>query len=110
MILKDKFIDLLTSCDAIITKTGYGTLVEAVASQTPVICIERGNWPEEPALFDWVKREGYLQALSMRDFELGYFANQVVKALVTEWLKTPVTCNGAEVAAEIIATNLTSQL
>jgi len=96
------FIDLLSSCDAIITKTGYGTLVEAVASQAPVICVERGNWPEEPALFDWAGREGYLQTLSMQDFEAGKFADQVAVALDTEWVKAPVNCNGAEVAAGII--------
>jgi len=96
------FIDLLTSCDVIITKTGYGTLVEAVASQTPVICIERGNWPEEPALFDWVNQEGYLQTLSMQDFEEGRFGNHVAAGLETEWLKAPVKCNGAVVAAGII--------
>lgn len=101
-----QFIDLLTSCDAIITKTGYGTLVEAVASQTPVICVERGNWPEEPQLFDWVKQAGYLQVLQMQDLESGCFADQVRQALTTEWQKAPINCDGAQVAAEIIRSNL----
>ena len=100
------FIDLLSSCDAIITKTGYGTLVEAVASQTPVICIERGDWPEEPALFDWVRKEGYLEILQMQEMESGNFANAVRRALKTDWQKAPVECNGADVAANIIRSYL----
>jgi hypothetical protein len=104
------FIDLLTSCDAIITKTGYGTLVEAVASQTPVICVERGNWPEEPALFDWVSENGYLQVLDMKDLEVGDFAQQVEQALDVSWEKEPVNCDGAEVAAKIIRSNLPNQM
>ena len=102
------FIDLVTSCDAIMTKTGYGTLVEAVAGQTPVICIERGSWPEEPPLFEWVRREGYLQILSMRDFELGSFAKELTEALDTNWLKPPPKCNGSWVAANIISDHLSA--
>ena len=100
------FIDLLTSCDVIITKTGYGTLVEALASQTPVICVERGNWPEEPELFDWVSENGYLQVLDMKDLEEGDFAHQVEQALDVKWEKEPINCDGAEVAAKIIRSNL----
>ena len=96
------FIDLLASCDAIITKTGYGTLVEAVASQTPVICVTRGSWPEEPALFDWVSKQGELQVLQMSDLEAGNFASQVEIALNTTWEKSRINCDGAGVAAEII--------
>ena len=100
---------MLTSCDVIITKTGYGTLVEAVASQTPVICVERGHWPEEPALFSWVSKYGYLQILSMSDLEGGDFAKQVDQSLNVTWEKESVNCNGAEVAAKIIRSNLPKQ-
>ena len=77
-----------------------------MASQTPVICVERGNWPEEPPLFDWVKQAGYLQVLQMQDLESGNFADQVKQALKTDWKKAPVNCDGAQVAAEIIRSAL----
>lgn len=48
------FIDLLASCDALVTKVGYGSFVEAAAASIPVLCIDRPDWPETPYLRDWL--------------------------------------------------------
>ncbi|EMF81865.1 glycosyltransferase family 1 [Leptospira weilii serovar Topaz str. LT2116] len=42
--------DLLTACDYVITKPGYGILSEAVYANTPVLYTDRGNFPEVPYL------------------------------------------------------------
>ncbi|PWQ98163.1 hypothetical protein [Leucothrix pacifica] len=97
------FIDLLSSCHTVLTKTGYGMLVEATVNKVPVVCIERGNWPEEPALFDWVRQQGYLETIRMRDLETGNFAAEVEQSLHTVWQKPPAQSNGAEVAASLIS-------
>lgn len=97
------FIDLLSSCHTVLTKTGYGMLVEATVNKVPVVCIERGNWPEEPALFDWVREQGYLETIQMSDLETGNFATEVKQSLQTVWQKTPAPDNGAEVAASLIS-------
>lgn len=101
------FIDLLSSCQAVLTKTGYGMLVEATVNQVPVVCIERGDWPEEPALFNWTHDQGYLQTLSMDDFNHGHFADEVMTSLNTCWEKLDADSHGARVAADIIHEYLT---
>ena len=97
------FIDLLCSCQTVLTKTGYGMLVEATVNKIPVVCIERGNWPEEPALFDWVREQGYLETIQMNDLETGCFTAEVKQSLKTIWRKSPAQSNGAEVAASLIS-------
>lgn len=52
------FIDLLASVDAIVTKPGYGTIVEAVCNGTAVVSVERPDWPESPHLQGWASRFG----------------------------------------------------
>lgn len=52
------FIDLLASADAIVTKPGYGTIVEAVCNGTAVVSVERPDWPETPYLQAWAERFG----------------------------------------------------
>ena len=97
------FIDLLCSCQTVLTKTGYGMLVEATVNKIPVVCIERGNWPEEPALFEWVREQGYLETIQMNDLETGCFTAEVEQSLKTIWRKSPAQSNGAEVAASLIS-------
>jgi len=48
------FLDLLASCDALITKVGYGSFMEAAAVGIPVLYIDRPDWPETPFLADWL--------------------------------------------------------
>jgi hypothetical protein len=52
------FSDLLASCDAIITKPGYGTFAEAAYAGVPVIYVSRGEWPEQPYLIEWLRANG----------------------------------------------------
>lgn len=100
------FIDLLSSCHAVLTKTGYGMLVEATVNQVPIICITRNGWPEEPALFKWVQAQGYLQIIQLSEFNAGDFAKAAEKALTTHWKKPPTASNGAEIAAKLLANYL----
>lgn len=49
------FLDLLASCDVLVTKVGYGSFVEAAAAGIPVLYIDRPDWPETPFLVDWLR-------------------------------------------------------
>ena len=49
-----KFTDLLASVDAVITKPGYGTFVEAACSGIPILYVERQDWPETPCFEAWL--------------------------------------------------------
>jgi len=100
------FIDLLASVDLIITKTGYGTLVEAVAHQIPVICIERPDWPEEPMLLSWCYEQGYLQSICLEQFNTADLSEAVNSMLQQKWGKPAVNPSGAEQAVEIFLSYL----
>jgi hypothetical protein len=52
------FRDVLASCDAILTKPGYGTFAEAACAGVPVLYVPRGDWPEAPYLVDWLRQNG----------------------------------------------------
>lgn len=52
------FIDLLASCDALLTKPGYGSFAEAACNGVPVLYVSRQDWPEEPYLVAWLHRHG----------------------------------------------------
>lgn len=52
------FPDLLASVDLLVTKTGYGLMVEAAAAGTPVLHLARPDWPEAPWLEGWIAAHG----------------------------------------------------
>lgn len=57
------YIDVVTSCDALITKPGYGGFTEAACNAIPVLYVERDGWPESPHLVDWLTRHARCLAL-----------------------------------------------
>jgi hypothetical protein len=50
------FVDVLASCDAVITKPGYGTFTEAACNGVPLLYVTRRDWPEEPYLVQWLQQ------------------------------------------------------
>jgi len=48
------FSDLLASVDAVVTKPGYGTFVEAACSGIPILYLQRDDWPETSHLTAWL--------------------------------------------------------
>ncbi len=50
------FIDLLASCDAVLTKVGYATFVEAACNGVGIISLRRPDWPETAVLSQWAMR------------------------------------------------------
>jgi hypothetical protein len=68
------FIDVLASCDAVLTKPGYGTYTEAVCNGVPILTLARPDWPETAGLNAWARRHGRLQEISQSAFAEGRFA------------------------------------
>ena len=54
--LRLPFTDVLASCDAVITKPGYGTFTEAACAGIPLLYVTRRDWPEEPNLVQWLRK------------------------------------------------------
>ncbi len=72
-----EFGDLLASADALLCKPGYGSFVEAVCSGTPVMYVVRPDWPEAPALIEWLHRSGTSIEVSRAQLESGDFATEL---------------------------------
>jgi len=67
------FKTLMASVDVIMTKPGYGTLVEAVALQTPMVYVRRYNFADEQPLVEYLHRYGRGVELSLDDFTNGHW-------------------------------------
>lgn len=92
------FSDLLASVDAVITKPGYGTFVEAACSGIPILYLQRDDWPETPHLAAWLARHARAAMLSRERLMRGDFHD----LLQTLWhMPAPVRpqASGAEEAA-----------
>jgi hypothetical protein len=95
-------LDVLAGVDLMLVKPGYGTFTEAACNGIPVLYVSRGDWPEEPALVDWLRAlipaaEVDLEALmSGRLWE-------VVADLLAAGPPAPVPPSGIEAAADLIA-------
>jgi UDP:flavonoid glycosyltransferase YjiC (YdhE family) len=81
------FNDLLASCDALLCKPGYGSFVEAACSGTPVLYVNRPDWPESPALIEWLQQHGVCNEVSRKQLENG----DITKELRALWSTPPVT-------------------
>ena len=61
------FSDLLASVDVVVTKSGYGTFVEAALVGTPILYEPRPYWPEAPELEKWISANNRSFPLSVED-------------------------------------------
>lgn len=99
------FGDLLASCDVLICKPGYGSFAEAACSGTPVLYVGRADWPESPALIEWLQRHGLCREVSRDALEQGNFAG-VLKEICDAPRLKPVIPEGAGQVADWIAERL----
>ncbi|MBI5006012.1 MAG: hypothetical protein HZB95_02690 [Nitrosomonadales bacterium] len=93
------FSDLLASSDALLSKPGYGSFVEAACSGVPVLYVDRPDWPETPALVEWLQRRGACCEVSRVQLERGEIQHPLFELLET-CLPTPPLPNGTVQAAE----------
>ena len=96
------FRALIASVDVIMTKPGYGTIVEAVAIQKPVVYVRRYNFADEPALVDYLHRYGRGVELPIDDFTQGRWETALQQSLNTPVPSLPPPPTGAREAAEAI--------
>ena len=99
------FIDVLASCDGVVTKSAYGAFVEASVCGTPVLYVERPDWPEEPCLVQWLSRHNRAQGISRAQFEQGSFG-AALGALLQTPRAMPLAPSGIDAAADFIQTQL----
>lgn len=91
------------------TKPGYGTIVEAVALQQPVVYVRRYNFADEPPLVEYIHRYGRGIELSLDDFTLGNWEPALQQILTAPFPTLPPPFpTGATEAASVIAQQLSN--
>lgn len=99
------FSDLLASSDALLCKPGYGSFVEATCGGTPVLHVSRADWPESPALVEWLEQYGMCRMVSREQIEQGDLAREL-EGLFTLPRTGPRTPTGAVQVADWLAKKL----
>ncbi len=94
------FTDLVSSCDAVLGKCGYGTVVECVLNGTPLLYIPRPDWPEEASLLQWLDAHGAAVELAPGCLVTGKFRDTVQRA-GSMTVETPAA-TGASQAADYL--------
>lgn len=75
------FVDVLSHCDLLLCKPGYGLFAEATCNGVPVLYMKRELWPEEPCLVDWIKQNNLSAEMDRDAFYSGNFAKPVTEML-----------------------------
>ena len=99
------FLDVVASCDAVITKPGYGTFVESACHGAPVLYTRRQDWPEEGALINWLNDHVNNREIS-RD---SLYKGELHVHLDSLWKQAPVVrpgATGVENAVNILLSRL----
>lgn len=99
--LKLPFTDVLATCDAVITKPGYGMFTEAACNGVPVLYLPRHDWPEEPYLVHWLKKNVACLEVERNKLEKGEIGDLLKQLLM---LPSPMRpgATGAIEAATIL--------
>lgn len=97
------FSTLLSSVDVVMTKPGYGTIIEAVTVNTPVVYVRRYNFADEQPIVDYLQRYGRGVELPRDDFELARWEPVLRKALaLPRPASPPPVATGSTDAAAIL--------
>ena len=93
------FNELISSCDVMLCKPGYGSFVEAACSGVPVLYVTRPDWPESPALIAWLQQHGVCREISNDAYQQGSIADEL-KSVWAQTAPTKVIPNGAHQVAD----------
>lgn len=96
------FADLLASSDAVLTKPGYGTFLEAACTGVPVLYVPRDDWPEAPPLCVWLERHAVARRVGVEVAARGELAG-VLEAVWNAPPRPPVVPTGVEEAVAFLA-------
>ncbi|MDD5611688.1 MAG: hypothetical protein PHF75_01460 [Gallionella sp.] len=99
------FSDLLASCDVLLCKPGYGSFVEASSCGVPLLYVGRPDWPESPALTDWLKQHGISREITPEAIAHGDFAAEL-QQLCSANRPAPAIPDGARQAAAWLANRI----
>ena len=99
------FQDVLASCDALVTKPGYGSYVESAVGGVPALFIPRPDWPEAPYLNDWLIQNARAMKIGEVVLSSGALGTPLATLLALP-AKPSVQAGGAEVVARHVLKSL----
>ncbi|MDP1733516.1 MAG: hypothetical protein Q8L44_04035 [Sulfuritalea sp.] len=99
------FSDLLASVDAVITKPGYGTFVEAACCGIPILYLQRDDWPETRHFAAWLAIHARTRMLTRERLLAGDFID-ALEALWQAPAPSLPLANGASEAARWLVREL----
>jgi hypothetical protein len=99
------FLDGLASCDAMLTKPGYGSFVEAACVGIPVLYVDRPDWPEAPALVAWLNAVGRAQQVLPEAVDSGRLTT-ILETLLSQPPKPTVDPSGVVQAVDCLTARL----
>ena len=93
----------MASSDLLLTKPGYGTIVDAAATRQRVVYVRRYNFADEDVLIDYLNRYGCGIELSAGDFLDGRWEDTMDAVLRLSAAPTSAPLvGGAEDAAHLL--------
>jgi hypothetical protein len=97
------FKTTLASVDVVMTKPGYGTILEAVALKVPVVYVRRYNFADETPLVEYLHAFGQGIELNRQDFISGHW-RPALEAVITAGSSTrrPSMLGAAEAAQFLV--------
>ena len=99
------FGEMMASCDAVLTKPGYGMFVESRSCSKPMLFIARDDWPESACLEQWASTHAHAQKLALAQVMAGKFSGELASCLASPPMER-VEFKGAESAASHLAKSL----
>lgn len=96
------YAGIIKHSDVIITKAGYGILMDALVHQKPLIHTDRGRFAEYPILRNWLDQSYPSVFLPQEDFRAGHWENAIDRAFSLKLPFPEVALNGAFVLASFI--------
>ena len=97
-----QFFEAIPDADLVVTKPGYGTIVEAACQSTRVLLQERPDWPETEFMKAWLDEVTCFAPISASVMAAGDIADAVQNLLERSLPTTLPTPSGADEAAIII--------
>ncbi len=94
-----RYADVAASVDAVVSKAGYGTVTECIATSVPLVYLPRSGFAEHDALVSGMNSWGGGIKISEAAFHAGEWEHALHSALVAAPDPDSFSINGAEVIA-----------
>lgn len=97
-----EFYDILSACDAVLTKPGYSMVSEVILNKVPILYVPRSDNIEDQPLIQGLQKFSVSEPLPPSEFIRGHWCPYLDTLLSKPQNWPPITNNGASYIAQII--------